>query len=219
MKINKIDVTKKLLIIGCGGHSKVITDIAQLIGFRNIFYQDSDILKKNFLGNKVLHEEIKNYNDYFFVAIGDNFIREKITNDFQQKNPNSTPATLIHPSSIISETCLVGFGTVVMPLCVINSCSKIGEGVIINTRASIDHENYLMDYSSVAPGVITGGNVIIGNRSAISIGTVIKNQVTIGSDTIIGASSFINKNISNNTVVIGTPGKIIRKRETGESYL
>ena len=209
----------KLLIIGCGGHAKVITDIAKCLGIQNLYYQDTDLKKKFFLGKEVIHEELSDYNDYFIVALGDNNSREKITNDFRKKNPNSILATLIHPSSIISENCSIGNGTVVMPLCVINSFSKIGEGVIINTRSSIDHDNFLMNYSSVAPGTITGGNVKIGERSAISIGSIIKHNIEIGSDTVIGASSYVNENISNNLIAFGNPAKFIRKRKTGEKYL
>ena len=178
-----------------------------------------DLEKNQFLGNKVFHKELVNFNDYFFVALGDNFLRQKVTNSFLRKNPNSESATLIHPTSYVSENCSIGKGSVVMPLCVINSCSKIGEGVIINTRSSIDHDNYLMDFSSIAPGVATGGGVKIGLRSAISIGSVIKHNVKIGTDSVIGASSFVNMDISNNKVVYGTPAKIIRTRETGERYL
>ncbi len=210
---------KNLLIIGCGGHSKVITDIALEMGFTNIFYNDPSIKKDNFLGKPVIRDNVKDYQDYFFVAIGDNFIREKVTFNFQENNPNSMPAILIHPSSIISENCSLGAGTSVMPLCVINSNSKIGKGVIVNTRSSVDHDNCLMDFSSVAPSVTTGGNVYIGCRSAISIGAVIKNGLEIGSDALIGASSYVNINIPSNYLAYGTPAKIIRRREVGEKYL
>lgn len=219
MSLINQNINKRLLIIGCGGHAKVITDIANDLGFKNLIYQDVDLEKNKFMGNKVFHKEFINYSDYFFVAIGDNFIRQQVTNSFQRKNPKSVSATLVHPTSYISENCSIGEGSVVMPLCVINSCSQIGKGVIINTRAGIDHDNYLMNFSSIAPGATTGGGVTLGLRSAISIGTIIKHGIKIGDDSIIGASSFLNMDISKNKVVYGMPAKIIRTREVGESYL
>ena len=102
------DTSKKLLIIGCGGHSKVVTDVAKEVGFRKILYKDINLSKKEFLGEKVLQDDIKNYTDYFFVAIGDNFVREKVYMNFHQKNKNSIAATLIHPSSVISKNCSIG---------------------------------------------------------------------------------------------------------------
>lgn len=201
----------KLLIIGCGGHAKVITDIAKSLGIVEFYYHDRDLSHNKFLGKDVIHEEIKNYDDYFFVALGDNFLREKVTRNFQKRNPKSKNKTLIHPSSVVSKNCTIGDGSVIMPLCVVNSSSQIGKGVIVNTRSSLDHDNSLLNYSSIAPGVVTGGNVKIGRRSAISIGAVIKNNIEIGSDSIIGASSFVNKNIPDRCLVYGTPAKIIRE--------
>ena len=212
-------IPQKLLIIGCGGHAKVITEIAKLIGIKVFYYQDSNLEKNKFLGNNVIHDDIKNYNDNFFVAIGDNFIREEVTRNFKKKNPNAINTTLIHPTSTISESCSIGDGTVVMPLCVINSFSKIGKGVIVNSRSSLDHENLLMDFCSIAPGVVTGGNVKIGFRTSISIGTIIKNDIEIGSDTVIGAASYVNKNIQSESIAYGTPAKIVKKRKANDKYL
>ena len=188
------DLNKRLLIIGCGGHAKVVTDIAYDLGFKKIIYQDSDLEKKQFMGKNVFHQDFTNFDD-------------------------AVAATLIHPTSYISKNCFIGKGSVIMPLCVINSSSEIGKGVIINTRSCIDHDNCLQDFSSVAPGVVTGGNVRIGYRSAISIGSVIKHGIIIGSDSIVGASSFVNKDICNKKIVYGSPANIIRNRDVGEKYL
>ena len=103
-----------------------------------------------------------------------------------------------------------------MPLCVINSSSYIGNGVIINTTASIDHDNYLKNFASIAPGVSNGANNYVGERSAVSIGTSIINDIKIGSDVLIGASSVVNKDIDNSWVAYGNPVKLIRKRKIGD---
>ncbi len=213
------DFNKKLLILGCGGHSKVVTEIAELVGFRKILYLDKLNNKNTFLGRSVLHEEIKDYMDYFFVAIGDNSLREMIFNNFLLNNTSAIPISLIHPSSIISKRCSIGTGTVIMPLCVINSSSIIGNGVIINTRASIDHDNCMKSFVSIAPGVSIGGNVYVGERSAISIGATIKHGIKIGSDVVIGASSYVNKDIDSKWIAYGTPAKAVRKRKADEKYL
>ena len=147
------------------------------------------------------------------------FWEKKITKEFKEKNPNSIATSLIHPSSVISEDSKIGEGAAIMPLCVINNSSEIGKGVIVNTKSSLDHDNLLKDFSSVAPGVTTGGSVIIGSRTAISIGATIKQNIKIGSDSVIGASSYVNKNIPDEKIVYGCPAKIIRDRAIGEKYL
>ena len=53
----------------------------------------------------------------------------------------------------------------------------------------------------------------IGNNSLIGIGAVILNNVKIGKNCIIGAKSLIteNKEIPDNSLVVGSPGRVIRK--------
>ena len=209
----------QLLIIGCGGHSKVVTDVAEEVGFKNISYLDTFSTRSEFLGRKIINNDLENYTGYFFVAIGDNYRRESVFIEFQNKNKRSNPVSLIHPSSIISQRCSIGKGTIVMPNCVINSCSDISDGVIINTKASVDHDNNIMSFSSLAPGVCTGGNVSIGKRSAISIGSTITHGINISHDVVVGANSLVMNDIKSNQVNYGTPAKLIRKRSKGDKYL
>lgn len=215
----KTNVRRKLLIIGCGGHSKVITDIAEAIGFQDIHYQDPGIDSDTFLDRQVYKSIKENYKDYFVVAIGDNFIREKVSSQFLLNNKGAENINLIHPSSIFSPRCSIGEGCIVMPLSAINSSSEIGNGVIINTNSSVDHDNQLMNFSSIAPGVSIGGNVSIGERTAICIGASIKHNLKIGKDVVVGASSLVHESIGDNEVVYGVPAKFIRRREVGEKYL
>ena len=72
---------------------------------------------------------------------------------------------------------------------------------------SSDHNNHLMSFSSLASGVTTGGNLSIGKRTAISLGTTIKHGIRIGSDIVSGASALVMKDINNNLVSYGTPAK------------
>jgi len=77
----------------------------------------------------------------------------------------------------------------------------------------------MSDFCSLAPAAVTGGNVKIGMRSAISIGAVIKHGITIGNDCVIGANSFLNKDLPHNIVAYGVPARKVRNRNIGDSYL
>ena len=102
---------------------------------------------------------------------------------------------------------------------IINSSTTIGNGVIVNTASTIDHDCYLDNFSSLAPGVNLGGNVIIGKRSVVSIGAKIMHGIKLGNDTVVGGGSFVNKDIGDNFVSYGVPSKTIRKRKKDEKYL
>ena len=89
----------------------------------------------------------------------------------------------------------------------------------INTSTSIDHDNHFEDFSSCGPGVITGGNVNLGELSHIGIGAVVKNNIKIGQNTVVGGNSFVNKNCVNNHFFYGTPIKKVKKKLVTDNYL
>ena len=70
----------------------------------------------------------------------------------------------------------------------------------------------------MGPGVITGGNVEVGFNSHIGIGTVLKNNVSIDENTVVGGGSYVNKNCKKNFIYYGVPAIPIRKRKKSEKY-
>lgn len=217
-----------VLIVGSSGHSKVIIDIFEkegkyeIIGLIDAYRDKGD----ETLGYKVVGKEEnlpdlikKNPNCKLFIAIGDNWIRYKVMNKVVEIVPNIEFASTIHPSAQIGRNVVIGKGVVIMAGAIINSDTVIEDFTIINTKASIDHDSKMLRFASLAPNVTTGGNVNIGEFSAISIGAIIKHGIYIGSHTVIGAGGLVVKNCGDNLVMYGVPVKEIRKREKGEKYL
>ena len=209
----------KLLVIGCGGHSKVVSQIAACLGFVMISYVDTYNNISQFNGFPVSNEFPRAYDGLYFVAIGNNKAREDVTAIFQRYNPESKPISLIDPSASVASDAIIGKGAVVMPLSAINSSASIGDGVIINTMASVDHDCVLQSFSSLAPGVNMGGNVVVGLRSAICIGAAVRNRIAIGSDVVVGAGSVVITDIADNSLSFGSPCRRIRYRHPEEAYL
>ncbi len=221
--------SRKVIIIGSSGHSKVIIDIIQKQNIYEILgIIDSD---KKRIGHKVLGYEIIGadedlprlitaHNDcQLFVAIGDNWKRKMVVEKIIEANPNVEFATVIHPNSNVASNVKIGRGSAVMAGAIINCDTNIGDFVIVNTNASVDHDCSLDDFSSMAPGSTTGGNVHLGKCTAISIGATIKHGISVGSHSVIGAGAVLINNCADNLVMFGVPAKIIRKREYGEIYL
>lgn len=204
---------KKLLIIGASGHGKVVADIAKAMNkWEDIFFLDDDKDIKSTLGIKKIGKT-EDYNKYieeynFFIAIGDNEVREKIHKEL--KSNNATIETLIHPNAVIGTNVKIGKGTVIMPGAVINSESKIGESCIINTGTNIDHDTNIDDFVHVSPGVSIAGEVIIGKNTWLGIGSTVINNINIGNNTMIGAGAVIVKDIPDNCTAVGNPAKPIK---------
>ena len=153
------------------------------------------------------------------VAVGHNEIRRRCVAMLRTKLPELRFATAIHPSAVVAEGVEIGEGTVVMAGAVINPGCRIGRHCIVNTGACLDHESVMGDFSSLAPGVVTGGNVLIGEGAAIGLGASIIHGMSIGRETVIGAGAVVVKDIPANVVALGVPARVTRKRQSCEKYL
>lgn len=218
----------KIIIIGVGGHSKVIVDIIQNEQKYEIagFIDNNLPIGHKVLGYKVLgkEEEINtliNKHEIYggIIAIGDNFMRSKIEKKIKQLCNEFKFINCIHPKSNIAFNVVMGEGNVVMAGATINTSSEIGNHCILNTNCTIEHDNRIANFASIAPNAVTGGNVEVGEFSAIGISATVKHNVSIGYNCIIGASSFVNKDARSNSVYYGISAKFIRDNKLGEKYL
>jgi len=198
-------------IIGAGGHSKVIIDIIHELDNYNIIgiYDDNKI--GYFSGIKIIGKisEIENKenkeNDYFIIGIGNDKIRKKISEEYNQLKW----AILIHPKTIIAKTSTIKEGTVVCAGAIIQTEVEVGKHCIINTNCSIDHESIISDYCSICPSSTICGQVKVGESSFIGANSTIIQTIEVGKECIIGAGSVVIRNISNNSKVVGNPAKVI----------
>lgn len=196
----------RLVIVGAGGHGKVIADIALKNGYTDISFVDDNATGKclNFpiIGTS---EKLKAMNDTktdFVIAVGNNHIRKKIA-----ESHDLNWVKLIHPSAQIAYGVEIGEGTVVMAGVVINSDAKVGMHCIINSCAVIEHDNRLGDFVHISPNAVLGGTVYVGDNTHVGIGTTVRNNVTIGENTVIGAGAVVVKNISGG-IYVGIPASL-----------
>lgn len=221
---------KKIIIFGTGDHARVIfSEIIQLKNFKVLGFSDKlskkgkiiEIFKNNEYKNLGDLTHIKKYkNIYGIIGVGHNFLRKKIFKEIDSVfKKNIKWATIISKNSILNGNVSVGEGTVIISNSVVNSGTKFGKHCLINTSSSIDHHNSFGNFSSTGPGVVTGGNVKIGEMTHLSIGSTVKNNITIKSNALIGGSSFVNKDCDKNSVYYGVPAKKIKSRNENEEYL
>ena len=219
---------KQVLIFGAGGHGESITGVIEAEGKYVVAGLIDSVKPVGFMafGQKVLGGEADlpaivdelNINEGL-VAIGDNFQRKALTERILSMVPGFTFIKSVHPSAAVSKDVAIGSGTVVMAQAVVNHGSRVGVGCIINTKASLDHNSVMEDFSSLAPGVTCGGQVLIGCCSAVGLGANLLGKIKIGDHNVIGAGSLVNRDINDNTVAYGVPVRIIRYRNPDEPYL
>lgn len=193
---------KRLIIVGASGHGKVIADIAEKNGYKDIVFLDDDEGKLECAGFPVVGKT--KLAEYMagdkVIAIGDAVTRERMQRELET-------VTLIHPHATISRRVEIGQGTVIMAGAVINSDVKIGAGCIINTGATVDHDCVIEDYAHVSVGSHVAGNCMIGKSTWIGAGATISNNIDICGGCMIGAGAVVINKIEQPGIYIGVPAK------------
>ncbi len=209
---------KKILIIGAGGHAKVIADIL----LQNGEYKICGLIDKNMqngfwgipvLGNDDSLEDIyrRGLTDCAVVALGNGRLRESITKRILDIGYRTI--RVISRYAVLSSRCKIGEGTVIMPGAVINAEVEIGDGCIINTNASVDHEVKIGEYTHVAPGCAISGSVEIGRQCLIGTGSRIVDKIRIADYVTVGAGAAVVSNINVACTVVGIPARVLKKKK------
>lgn len=199
----------RLVIIGAGGHGKVLADNALKNGYTDICFVDDraegKCMEFPIVGTSADIPSMNDGKTDFVIGIGKNSVRKKIAQTY-----DVNWVSLIHPSAQIAVNVSVGRGTVVMAGAVINACATVGAHCIINTRAVIEHDNVIEDYVHISPNAALGGTVHIGEQTHIGIGATVINNIEICGNCIIGAGAVIVRNIEEAGTYVGVPTRKIK---------
>ena len=200
----------ELLIIGAGGHGKVVADTAlQMSLFESIAFVDSNYPDiKTCLGLPVIGSDrelftlVKRFS-HCIVAIGNNAYRLKLTKQLIAYNIQL--ATLVHPTAYVATSSVIAEGSVVFANAVVQPECQLGLASIVNTGSTIDHDCVLGNAVHLSPGVHLSGKVSIGERSWLGTGVSVKNAITIGSDVIVGVGAAVVSDLPSAVTCVGVP--------------
>lgn len=205
---------KTLIIIGAGGHGRVVADCAELTNqYQKIVFLDDSYPEKL----KNLHWDIigpaASFKQYslkygvvstdFIVALGSNKLRAQILSTLSAEKLNI--ASIIHPSAIISSNAIIKEGVVVCANAVINIGTIVNSGSIINTASTIDHDCDIGECVHISPGANIAGSVVIKQYSWVGIGASVIECITLQKNTQVAAGSVVIKSTKENSLYAGIP--------------
>jgi len=198
---------RALVVVGSGGHAKVVIASAQAAGFAVTAVVDDDPARwgQHVLGVAISGPASPILEDpaaLAVLAIGANRARRA-----RADHARCQFATVVHPRAVVHPSVRIGAGSVVFAGAVIQPDAAIGGHAIVNTAASIDHDCVLGDFVHVAPGVRLAGSVVLGEGAMLGIGTVAIPGARVGAWSVVGAGAAILGELPANVVAIGTPAR------------
>ena len=210
----------RIVIVCAGGQGAIVADILQ-----RAHEAGADALPSGFvddtpelLGTAVLGLDVLApvaslsgiAHDAVIVALGDNEGRRAITERLLAAGERL--ATAIHPRACIAPSASIGEGSMISAGAVISPRATIGRGVIVNTKASIDHDTVVEDFAHVSAGATVGARCRIGAESLIALGASVISGATVGERTIVGSGAAVVADIPDDVVACGVPARIMRGR-------
>ena len=161
---------KKLLIIGAGGHGKVVAETAEASGiYETVDFADD--YSPNAVGKISDLERLHNLYDCAFVGIGDNRLRAELINKLE-KIGYEVPV-LIHPTAFVSKSATIEKGTVLEPMSVVNASAYVGTGCIISVGAIVDHDVKLGSCCHINAGAIVKAGAEIEDFRKLEAGVTV----------------------------------------------
>jgi acetyltransferase EpsM len=206
------------LIVGAGGHARVVADVVRLMGQFTIagFIDSSHPGRQGeafdgatILGGlEVLERASAIGVRHVFIAVGDCEARLRLA-------AVGTAAglelpVLTHPSSVVAHGTAIGVGTVLAAGAILNPGARLGANVIVNTAASVDHDCEIADGVHIAVGARLAGNVRVGRATWVGMGALVKEGVQIGAGVFVGAGALVLRDVPDGVMVYGSPAAIVR---------
>jgi UDP-perosamine 4-acetyltransferase len=210
-----VSPTPSLLIIGAGGHARVVIEAARAAG-----YLIAGLIAPGDVGTLVLGAAILGDDDalprlradgltHAVVALGDNALRGRVL--AKLRTIGFVRPSIVHPTAWLSPSSQLADGCVVLQQAAISAAATISEGCIINSGAIVEHDCDIGEAAHIAPGCALAGRVQVGARTLVGVGSAVRPGIVIGADVIIGAGSAVVTDIADGAVVGGSPARALRR--------
>lgn len=203
-----------LLIVGGGGHARVVLETVRLEG-----REPSGVLDDSEtpaacacdsaparIGPLSELEERAQKGESFIIAIGAIWLRRQIIDALRRAEVDAHAAsTVIHPSAIVSPEASLGPGVFVGPGAVVNPGAQVGAHAILNSGCIVEHDAQVEDNAHIAPGAVLGGGARIGQDALIGLGARVLPGLRVGSGSVVGGGGVVVKEVPVGRRVMGVP--------------
>jgi sugar O-acyltransferase (sialic acid O-acetyltransferase NeuD family) len=207
---------KDLIIYGADGLGRELEMIVSSLDEWNLIgFFDDALPTGSEVGSKGLpildvNEILCDDSRIIYVAIGvaDPKCKKKLFEKLE-KYQNVILPTIIASTSIISPDAAIGCGSIIGHFCILGPNTKLGKGVLMNSKAAIGHDTVVGDYCTILTSTNISGNVTIGSGSFFGDQSFVIQKRTIGKNVKVGAGSRVFTNVPDGWSVFGYPAQRI----------
>ncbi len=210
------------IIIGAGGHAKVVIDAIVLQGqYKPVAITDSDPKRRGSSvmgipvvgGDEQLPELLGKSIKHVAIGVGsvkDNLARKRLFD--MAVGYGFIPVIVVHPDAVIAASVVIGRGSVVLAGAIVNPDARIGENVVVNTGAIIEHDCEVQSHAHICSGVRLSGGVIVKEGVFVGSGSVVKQHIRIGEWATIGMGSIVVRAVEPHSSITAVPARKSKMR-------
>lgn len=200
---------KPLILIGAGGHARVLVDLLACLD-RPVLGAvdpgvppgDPGLLGLPVLGgDEVLAAYPPDMVDLTIAFAGSHRPERRDTAFWHWQNLGYMFPALVHPAAAVSRHATLAPGVQVMAGAVIQAMATVAANAIVNTRASIDHDCRIGRSSHLAPGTVLCGGVSVGEVCLLGAGCIILPGRQVGDRSLVGAGIVLDRDLPADRIV------------------
>lgn len=212
-------MASQAFIFGAGAQGRTVLDILLAAGIYNqvSFIDDAPELEGSSINGAPVFGSLAKLiaaakgSDNFYglvVALGRPWLRESVAKQIEEGGLSFI--TAVHPLAYVAASATVGEGNMIAAQSAVNSNARLGNHIIVNTSAVIEHDDVIADFATVCPGVQLGGRVSLGKGAFIGTGAIVLPRLKIGEGAVVGAGSLVTHDVAPYTLVYGSPARLVR---------
>jgi len=183
-------MSKRVIVIGAGGHGRSVAEAILLIGRNELagFVDDgahanAKVWSYPTLGRTDSLHSLREHAHAVVVAIGNNGVREKL--HVRVREAGFELLSVIHPTAFVSPTATLGAGCAVMAGAVVGTEAQLGEGVIVNCGATVDHHCRVDAFGHLGVNACMAGGSVLGHRAWMQAGSALGYGVQVEDDAVL----------------------------------
>lgn len=204
----------RLAIVGAGGFSREVADLAHDCGHIVVGFVDECVRGKHSpTGLPIVGALVELNVDAVVLGFGDTACRESVYRDL------STAVdfvTLVHPTAYVSSSAELGRGALLLQNVVVNANAQIGVNVILNVGCCVAHDADVGDHSHLAPGVQLSGAASVGIGCFCGTSSVVLPQIRVGASCTLGAGAVVTRDVTSGMTVVGIPARPLESSNGGD---